>query len=171
MNITILADASHCPDTKAAGYAYWIASTRGSFGGAGPLKGKVETSTLAEVMAIANAVHIAIARKSVVNGDTILCQTDCEAAISLFEDRRSKPSVFEYKVKLHIDQLIKDNSIILMFKHIKAHSGQRGARFIANDKCDKSARKEMRRQRGKFICEDGLDLLRRHDETNARRRF
>ena len=57
MKIIVLADASHCPQTKAGGYGFWIASARGKRGGGGQLKGKVDTSTLAEMMAIANAIH------------------------------------------------------------------------------------------------------------------
>lgn len=44
MRVTILADASHCPTTKAGGYGYWIASERGKKGAPAPLKTELLTA-------------------------------------------------------------------------------------------------------------------------------
>ena len=102
MNVTILADASHCPDTKAGGYGFWIASARGKKGGSGVLNGAIASSTLAEMMAIANAIHQGIKFGLVQGHDTLLVQTDCESAIFAFTKKRKgseeEKKVMQFKV-------------------------------------------------------------------------
>lgn len=168
MHVTILADASHCPTTKAAGYGFWIASGRGKWAGHGALRGRIATSTQAEMMAVVNALHTAIVRQLVAQEDVVLMQIDCLAAIDSFNRARQ---LLEEEVKVvdHYDKLCKAHRLVVMFRHVKAHTGKGGSRFVSNSHCDKSAKKEMRRQRGRFICEDALKLLRGENETNARR--
>ena len=167
MNVTIIADASHCPETKAGGYGFWIASTRGKRGGCGPLKGLVETSTLAEMMAVANAIHQSLIHGLVEPNDSLLIQTDCESAILAFDLKR-KLSEAERKVVLYLQSLESKFALVILFKHVKGHTGKPDARFAANRLCDKSARKEMRRVRGNLICQDAIKLLKGSiNETDA----
>ena len=104
MLITIITDASHCPETKVGGYGYWLASKRGKKGGSGTFKGTVETSSLAEMMAVANSLHIAIADHIVQMDDHVLIQTDCEAAIQAFGHLR-KLTPAEIKTVEYVQKL------------------------------------------------------------------
>jgi ribonuclease HI len=87
MRVTIIADASFCPNTNVAGYGYWIATERGKQGGGGEMKGRVEGNIAAEMQAVANALHIALRLTLVQQKDEVLIQTDCMAAIDAFEGK------------------------------------------------------------------------------------
>lgn len=52
------------------------------------MKGKVESSHTAEMLAVCNSLHIALASELVQPGDHVLMQTDCLAAIYAFENKR-----------------------------------------------------------------------------------
>lgn len=158
MHVTILADASHCPDTKAGGYGYWIASQRGKKGGSGQFKDRVATSTLAEIMALANSLYEAVRHSLVIEKDVVLFQTDCEAAIFGFTKKR-KVSTDEFTTVNYVDKLAKHLNLTIQFKHVKGHSSDKAARFAANNACDRAARKAMRKARDKVRINDAKRLL------------
>ena len=167
MRVTILADASHCPSTKAGGYGYWIASERGKRGGAGPFKDRVSNSTVAEMMAIANSLYEAVSHCLVLEKDVILFQTDCEAAIFAFTGKRGI-SQEEAKVVNYVKKVIRGMSLTVSYKHVKGHSSNKQARFAANNACDRAARKAMRKAWNLVRIEDAKRLLnssRVHHET------
>jgi len=147
---TLLVDASWCPETGAAGYGYWIASDRGKLGGGHPLKGKLESSNIAEMQAVCNALFVIKGIKFLLPGERVLIQTDSQATIQAFTKKRdiSTPSEkFACKV---FRKLAKD--VEINFRHVKAHTGRGEARFLANKHCDKHAkiamnmaRKELKR--------------------------
>ena len=149
MLITILADASHCPESKVGGYGYWIASNRGKKAGGGIFKGLVATSSLAEMMAIANAIHIAIRDHIIQQGDRVLVQTDCEAAIQSFSYGRSLTKS-ELRTVEYVLNLIKSLCVDLEFRHVKAHTSNKDKRSLANRNCDHTARQAMREARRKL---------------------
>lgn len=158
MNITILADASHCPDTKAGGYGYWIASARGKKGGSGVLNGKIMSSTLAEIMAIANAIYHGVKEGLVCGNDILLIQTDCESAIYALTMKR-KGSEEEKKVVEYVQKVSRLLKLTIEYKHIKGHTNNKEARFAANNRCDREARKAMRRARDRIRCEELKEIL------------
>lgn len=149
MKVTILADASHCPETKAGGYGYWIASARGKKGGSGALTGAIASSTLAEMMAIGNAIYHGVKSGLVQGHDILLVQTDCESAIFAFTKKR-KGSEHEKKVVEYVQKLMCLLSLTIEYKHVKGHTNSSEARFAANNACDRAARKAMRRARDKI---------------------
>lgn len=158
MRVTILADASHCPDTKAGGYGYWVASERGRKGGSGALKGKILTSTLAELMAVANAVYEGVSHGLIQPNDILLIQIDCESAIFAFTGKR-KSSEAEHAVVRYIATLSISMNLVIEYRHVKGHSSRTEARFAANRKCDRSARKEMRKARVNMHLQAARELL------------
>ena len=149
MDITILTDASHCSETKVGGYGYWIASQRGKQGGGGSFKGLVRDSTTAEAMAICNAVVIAHKLKLIRPEDTILVQTDSKGAIKAFTDQSHRIEVINNVVKTFI-QFRKANKLVIIFKHVPAHTGKKAARYVANSMCDKRAKAGMRKARNRL---------------------
>lgn len=68
MRVTIIADASWCPDTYLGGYGFWIASERGKMPGEGVFKRKCNNSCEAEAMALVNALHVGIKNNLVHKG-------------------------------------------------------------------------------------------------------
>lgn len=143
---TILADASFCPRTRAAGWGYWIASDRGKRGGGGELRRMRvgETSKHAEMMALVNALKVARAAGLVLDGDEILFQTDCIEAITCFRAKRPK------RITDVMDQLTA--TLDVTYKHVKGHTSRvthTAARFGANRACDERARHYMLQARAR----------------------
>lgn len=157
MKITILADASHCPETKRGGYGYWIASARGKKGGSGPFKDTVENSTIAEIMAIVNAIHSGITHELIEKKDELLIQSDCESAIFALLRKRTINSKERHIVD-YMTKLIRKFELEVTYLHVRAHTGDGRSRFVAHTACDKLARKEMRKARKAHLqCEKELN--------------
>lgn len=154
MLITILADASWCPDTRVAGYGYWIASDRGSEGGGGVMTTRqVASNTVAEMMALANALHHAMLLDLVQADDSILFQTDCIAAILGFTGKRMLALEQERLVNAYMRRSQRMLNLEFEYRHVKGHTRSREARFLANNHCDAQARSYMRQARMLFVTE------------------
>lgn len=148
MRTTIIADASYCNESKIAGYGYWIASSRaGKYGGEGVVKGSVETNNAAEMMALANALAIAIKRGMVAQYDEVLLQTDCVAAISGFMGQRTLVIAQEQDVYDWFCETRANLKLLTQFRHVKGHTMNKDARSTTNRMCDKRAKRAMRRAR------------------------
>jgi len=137
---TIMADASHCSQTGAGGYAFWIASHRGKRGGQGTLN-RVSTSTLAEMQAVCNALYTARECSLVLPGDEVLIQTDCVSAIHGFDGRRD---LSKEESECRDAYLKLNNYVYVELRHVKGHSYRTEAKFRSNNACDERARREMR---------------------------
>lgn len=144
MRVTIIADASHCTDTQAAGYGYWIASERGKHGGGGFIRQKVSGSIAAEMMALINAVAIAVKRELLQKGDHALLQTDCQGAIDAFTGLRKRLSQHEKDAREIFYELKQGTGFTISFRHVKGHTSNPEARFVTNNLCDARAKKGMR---------------------------
>lgn len=144
MLVTILTDASHCPETKSAGYGYWIVSDRGHIKGGAEFKSTVKNIGHAEIMAIINALYCAIQAGIAQKGDTILVQSDSTLALNILK-YRSKKEEYGYLIKEWRRLTGKMGNVV--YRHVKAHSGAQDARSYANRYCDKIARISMRRMR------------------------
>lgn len=147
MNVTILADASWCPDTKAAGYGFWVASARGKTPGGGSMRETVSGSLPAEMMAVCNALHAAIDLQLVKSGDVVLMQIDCVAAIKRFTAGYSPAVKDEKRAYKFFKELTKTHRIAVLFKHVKAHTSGHDARHKSNNHCDTRAKDGMRAMR------------------------
>ncbi|KVQ35718.1 hypothetical protein WK03_35205 [Burkholderia cepacia] len=121
MLVTIIADASWDPETGAGGYGYWSVSQRGRRSGGGALKSVVRNNNVAEMMAVVNGVHMAFAYEIAMPGDSLLAQTDCQAAILAFEGKRLL-SVDERMIVEGLNRLIDAKQADIRFKHVKGHT-------------------------------------------------
>lgn len=156
MKITILADASHCPETKRGGYGYWIASARGKKGGSGPFKDIVQNSTMAEIMAIVNAIYSGIKLQLIEKKDELLIQSDCESAIFALLRKRTINSNERHIVD-YMTKLVRKFELEVTYLHVRAHTRNTGNRSLAQAHCDRLARKEMRKARKAHLeCEKEL---------------
>lgn len=150
MRVTIIADASYCPETGKAGYGFWIASSRGKRGGDGVLRGPVANNNAAEMMAILNAFHVGLNTGLVRHGDSILMQTDCQGAIDAFEGIRKALGEQEQELFDWYCKFCRVHNLRVRTKHVKGHSHLNDSRFIVNKICDRKARKQMRKARNSY---------------------
>lgn len=151
MLVTIITDASFCPDTFAAGYGVWVASDRGRGTFGGPLHG-VTDSGEAEIKAACNGLHHAISNGYVMRGDRILIQLDCMPAISVLS-RKCKPRHKEVEALEWIERIASSNGLTLLFRHVKGHNKNCAKpRTLAQTKCDETAYMYMKMERGKALC-------------------
>lgn len=143
MLITIIADASFCPQTGAAGYGYWVACDRGKRGGSGYMQEPVANCTVAEEMALANALYHACKLGLVLPHDEVLLQTDSMGAICAFNgERKSVPNVEQVPVN-YLRRLVAKMEITVRYKHVKGHTDGREPRLYINNQCDALAYEAM----------------------------
>jgi len=150
MNVTIIADASYCPETGAGGYGFWIACGRGRIGGNGEFILPVESSCAAEMQAIINALHKAIQKQLVCKSDMVLLQTDCQQAIDNFLKFR-RGTTHEQKLVKYLHKLENMNNLDIRFRHVPGHTRGDEPRLAANNTCDRQARAHMRAARNRIL--------------------
>jgi ribonuclease HI len=153
MMVTVMSDASFCPQTKSAGWGVWIKSQRGFFEGGGNFKTAADTSSDAEAMAISIAAFLAFRQGIAVEGDTVLVQTDCMMVVNLMNDiwdgkRKFKRKLTGYSkaIKYTLD-LVRKNKCKLVVRHVKGHAPGLAGRNYVNEICDKHAKFAMKKQR------------------------
>lgn len=159
MIITINTDASFSNTHNIGTYAFWIASNKGKLFRSGALKGKIYSSTHAEMKCIINAMHQIFNDENFKNVTRIIVNTDCLFLIDKFEDPY-KDWISSKKIQLiHESNAIKNKfkkiynsyfsdkpnkfKIKIEYRHVKAHSHTENARHFVNDFCDKEAKKQM----------------------------
>ncbi|WAX22399.1 RNaseH [Pseudomonas phage MiCath] len=150
MLVTIICDASWCPDTGAGGYGYWIASGRGKRGGGGRLRNPTVGSNVAEMYAACNSLFIAWRVGLVVTGDEVLIQTDSMATIQAFLGLRVNLLPQEEEACNQLRNLTKQIGITVRWRHVKGHTSTRDARSATNRMCDKRAKEYMKMMRSQI---------------------
>jgi ribonuclease HI len=146
MLVSVFADASFDPESRAGGFGYWSKSLRGRHTSGGPFKTLARNSGTAEMMAVLNAVHLTFVHQVAFPGDTILVQTDCQSAIQAFEGSR----VLAPDEKIIVEGLKTLLSIkvaTVRFKHVKGHTNGEQPRLWVNNQCDHLAKMGMREAR------------------------
>lgn len=147
MLITLITDASHCPDTKACGYGVWVAGQRGKREFSGMFAKPLDNSLLCEMAAIVNGLYHGLKAGLICKGDTILVQTDCTSAIQGFLGSRKISHIEEREILEVYSKLLVSCELFIRFKHVKAHTGKQDKRSISNEVCDKKAKAWMKRMR------------------------
>lgn len=128
--ITVFADASHCPDTKACGWAAWI--KYGHPAKTERLQGRqanVGTSNMAELLALESAIDF-IERHIAYRHKVLVLQSDCKGALD--------------KLASRVDVLKDNGAKHVKLKWVKGHNGRKDPRSAVNTWCDEAARGEMR---------------------------
>jgi ribonuclease HI len=144
MLVTVIADASFDPPTRAGGFGYWAVSERTRKSGGGPFKSLCRNSGIAEMMAIVNAVHLAFVHGVALEGDAILAQSDCTAAITAFEGKRYSLQPDETMLVEGLTRLLALKKATIRFRHVKGHTNGDTPRLWVNNLCDKLAKEGMR---------------------------
>lgn len=159
MRVTIIADASFCPETGATGYAYSVTTscrensnvTKRLFN-SGSLQDPVQDSTVAEIAAIAIAIYGAINEGLTSSGDLILVQSDCTAALRAIQAERDWRPGTETNVLTAIHAMCHSNNFTVECRHVRGHTSHEGKRYHLNRKCDIAAKAQMRSRRQEFIA-------------------
>ncbi len=159
MMVTVMVDASFCPDTGAGGYGVWIAAQRGKRAFEGQFNTPLDNSTLAEMAAVVNALHCALKHGYIMESDTVLLQIDCIAAIHAFENKRVVRHNMEHEIKAKYNKFIELFKLDIKFKHVKAHSGKLDRRSRSNNACDQRAYKQMKLMRQRLKLAEIRRLL------------
>lgn len=147
MLVTLMTDASHCPDSGAAGFGFWCASDRGKLAGGSAFRGAIKDSYEAEFKGVANSLKAAINAGLILNGDKVLIQLDCIGVITCI-GRKNKPRADVIVVLDYIQNIAKEHELTLLCRHVKGHTKRlEGNRFKANNHCDIRAKNAMREAR------------------------
>jgi ribonuclease HI len=160
MLVSVFADASFDPETRAGGFGCWSKSLRGRHSGGAPFKSLARNNVVAEMMACLNAAHLAFVHLIAYPGDTILIQTDCTPAIAAFEGRR----ILQEDEQVIVDglrTLLQIKSATVRWKHVKAHTNGDQPRLWVNNHCDHLAKQGMREARAQARSKGLPELLTR----------
>jgi ribonuclease HI len=167
--LTVIADASFCQHTKAAGWGAWLKGDRadGVFMGAA-FSAPIQNSERAELCAIVNAVHRAHKAGLYREGDTLSIQSDCMWPLGLIaagivwarrgREVRARGDVPVHFVSVrsatkrvdrialdHLRELTKGCRIVV--RHVRGHTGNATGRSYVNARCDEIAKGHMRQAR------------------------
>lgn len=113
------------------------------------MRGRVNTSLEAEVLAAVNAIHLAVSTEIAVEGDLILLQSDCTDALDILTlVGRSGTARCRYAKKL-TNRLLMKKGIALNVRHVKGHQRSLEPRFKVNNICDEMAKEGMNEMRKK----------------------
>lgn len=167
MNVTVLSDASYCPKYKVAGYGFWIACSRGKFGGGGQIIEEVDDTNAAEMMAVCNSVWHGVNEGLIQRGDKLLIQTDSLAAIDrLYGKRVVTLTEQQTRIIAYYDKAVRRLELNVQLRHVKGHTIHKEARYVANRMCDKRAKEQMRAARKAKMAQSHIqeikELLREH---------
>lgn len=148
-SITINTDASYCPKTGAAGYAFWIVCDLFTIKKSGMFKTTAKDPTDAESKCIANAIATLLAQKELPTVKWIIVNTDSLHSMERIQSKNTrKTSGFYNQIYAQWQTLKKRmKSEKAEFRHVKAHSGVKDKRSYVNEWCDENAKREMYKMR------------------------
>jgi ribonuclease HI len=148
MRVTIISDASHCPNTLVGGYGFWAVSQRGRHAGHGVFKSTMKDATAAETMAIVNALHCSLQLGIAAEGDAVLIQTDCMNAIAQLDGRNTQRKRNDLSKAISLFVEMRDtHSLAINFRHVRGHTKVQDQRSRAQRLSDERAKRAMRKAR------------------------
>jgi hypothetical protein len=95
--------------------------------------------------AIVNVIAVACKNDLLVDGDTLLIQTDCLSAIDGFQGTRIVVDPQEQRAASLFHEATAKMNVTL--RHVKGHTYNRDARSLSNNHCDAEAKRHMRAAR------------------------
>lgn len=146
MLVTINTDASWCPDTLIATYAFWAVSDNFRIVKTGTFKNKCLNPSEAESKCIINALKSVLIHKDITN---VIINTDSQQSIDLFTTSTSHLRGENKETWASLRKVYKEvcGSVKITFRHVKAHTRVSDARSFVNRWCDTQAKKQLREAR------------------------
>lgn len=177
MLVTLFSDASLCGETNVGGWAAWLKTSRSqsAYRVGNSFVVQIDDITLAESMAVVNALACGIRDGIIHPTDEVLVQTDNNNVMGILNGttRRKKPSrrrrlkkgisssqakSLKYRRNREIKiisrvflGIVARHDLTIRWRHVKAHRGKVDRRAAVNSFCDETARKHMRSARGKEL--------------------
>ena len=177
MLVTLFSDASLCSDTKVGGWAAWLKTSRSpsAYRAGGSFIVQIDDITLAESMAVVNALASGLRSGVIQTCDEVLVQTDNNNVMGVLNGttKRKKPSRrrrlkkglsssqarnLKYRRNREIKiisraflGIVQRHDLSIRWRHVKAHRGKVDRRAAVNTFCDETARAHMRKVRGKDL--------------------
>lgn len=169
MMITIFADASLCPSTGAAGWGAWAIRDgwgRGLIMG-GPIRRNIAASTVAEMCALAAALHQLETEGRLTDVKSFMLQSDSTEALGRFLQHLPNARISQHKAVRQptISPQTNTNKVgreaidavkkitfgkQVWLRHVKGHNGPEDGRSWVNETCDAQAKKFMRALRSEI---------------------
>lgn len=162
-NITVFTDASHCPQTKAAGGAFWAR-------GDGDLRLQrafaliAPDSNSAEILAACTAIQELageneFARRLERGRSTrLVLVVDCLGVKQALEGHTASMDIPEVgRVVIDVLDQLDQWDCWLKINHVPAHKGIGTPRNWVNTWCDREAKRHMRRQRDKLLYPNAIN--------------
>jgi ribonuclease HI len=150
MLVTINTDASFNRHLKVGGFAFWAVSNDFRIKKSGKFKTNCLNPHDAEARCIINSLKIVLAKHSGIT--KIIVNTDSLNSIALLTNDlvhvkkyMGKNMAMWNHIRLAYKKVMSKykNSIIIEFRHVKAHTGVNDARSYVNEWCDKEAKKQV----------------------------
>jgi len=133
--VTMICDASHCPHTRATGWAVWI--KHGSPAQTERLSGsaKSKNSTKAEHLALEKGTRYLIENVDLQDA-IVIVQSDCKGALE----------------KVDVGLLKERGAQHVKLKWVRGHQGVKDPRSAVNTWCDIEAKRQMRPLRDAILA-------------------
>lgn len=142
--LTINTDASFNSQQKVGGYAFYVVCDSFKLKKSGVFKTSPKNSLEAEMMCIANAVYLTSIQKELPPLKKLIINSDALLAFERVGHGKMKPPIGR-KIAALLSVIKRRTGFEKYeFRHVKAHSGIQDARSLANDWCDKEAKRWMR---------------------------
>lgn len=140
--ITINTDASYYYEHTIGGYAFYIVCDMFKIHKGGKFKSHPANSTDAEIMAIGNAFATLLAQKEFPKLDVLVLNSDSKNGM---REIKQKSTPLGRQVNKLLVRLVRKLGVSKYnFKHVRAHTGKNNGRSLANEWCDKEAKKWAR---------------------------
>lgn len=165
MLLTLFADASHCPKTKAGGWGAWAKRADWNNGRlfSGPIVNQVPNSGVAEMHAIMHAIEEMDAQNAFGGINAVMIQSDSARSLAYLLKHvpgarlhqhadsanignASYASKSEAKAFRRIADVIAKHELHLIVRHVRGHKPGEGRQWV-NEQCDRLARTQMKARR------------------------
>src|SRR5487761_2065467 len=144
--ITLFTDAGFCPKTHVASWAAWAKANGQTYRQSGVMNGKIDTSDIAELRAIANGVAMVMRHMKPTRGAKIIAQTDCAAAMQAILGTGYKTPRAQRRVKSAVDYInnrLTAAGVSIEMRHVSGHKGTATPRNAVNTSADMECRRQL----------------------------
>lgn len=146
--VSIFVDASHCPKTKLAAYAFQVRGSGQPIYGCSDIPGLCESSNTAELSGLYAAVATAREYGLLTDGCKLFVYTDSQFVIDRVWRDKGKNSATQKKLADGIKAMFNTHRLDTRYKHIRGHSRVLGPFTGAMRHCDTLARQRLNLSRG-----------------------
>lgn len=147
-NITVFTDASFCPETKAAGGAFWARNADTKFSSSFRIE-DAESSADAEILTACRSIqsileHPVLGEELKKGKETrLILVVDCLTVKHVLEGGKAKMGVAACQAVATTRIHVFNQKFWFKVNHVKGHSGIGSPRQWVNNWCDKEARHQM----------------------------